>query len=295
MNFQSLLQRKNIVLLDGAMGSELQRRGFGTSLPLWSATASTEAPELLREIHSDYIKAGADIITANTFRTSRYTYAKIGRESEADLAMNSAVEIARMAVKQSGRSILIAGSVTTLEDCYEPKKVPDNAVLQKYHRHQINALAEMDVDFILLETMNNSREALLSSQIAAKTGKAFAISLITNGNGQLMSGDDLTDTVLKIAQFKPSAILLNCRSLQTINRDLPTLQQAWQGHCGAYANGYGNPDHDWGWISDSNKTDSLQDFINTNDNWIRSGIKIIGGCCGTTPMHIAELNKLTNG
>ena len=78
MNLQKRLEQKSVIILDGALGTELQRRGVKTKLPLWSAEALLENPKLVQEIHEDYIGAGAEIITANTFRTNVRTIKKAG-------------------------------------------------------------------------------------------------------------------------------------------------------------------------------------------------------------------------
>jgi homocysteine S-methyltransferase len=97
------------LLLDGATGTELQRRGVNTGLPLWSARALIEAPEVLRSIHADYINAGADIITTNTFRTKRRTLERAGIGSRARELTRLAVQIARDAAQSVDRKIFVAG------------------------------------------------------------------------------------------------------------------------------------------------------------------------------------------
>ena len=119
-------KKEKIYHLAGATGTEILRRGFPTKLPLWSAQVLFEKPELLEQIYLDYIEAGADIITTNTFRTQRRTLAKAGRAGETERINRLAVDIAVQARKKSKatRPIYIAGSITTLEDCYRPDLIP---------------------------------------------------------------------------------------------------------------------------------------------------------------------------
>src|SRR2546427_6160361 len=80
------LTRGEIVLLDGALGTELERRGISIRLPLWSAQALLDAPDRVREIHEEYVRAGAEILIANTFRTTPRTLGKAGRSEPAEEA-----------------------------------------------------------------------------------------------------------------------------------------------------------------------------------------------------------------
>src|SRR5207253_2975605 len=110
------------ILLDGATGTELERRGFALEKPGWSARAIDEAPELLQTIHRDYVEAGAEIITANTFRLHRRNLAAWGAEEEQPRLVGKAVELARRA---AGGRALVAASLAPLGDCYSPDEVPD--------------------------------------------------------------------------------------------------------------------------------------------------------------------------
>src|SRR5260221_11158877 len=118
------------LILDGATGTELERRGFATRLPLWSAGAIDADPELVARIHADYLAAGVDVITANTFRTQRRTLAHAGSGARAEELTCRAVELARRA---AGDRAWVFGSSSTLEDCYHPERVPDPALLARAH------------------------------------------------------------------------------------------------------------------------------------------------------------------
>ncbi len=109
-----------ILLLDGATGTELDRRGVDISLPLWSARAIIDAPQAVQDIHSEYLAAGADAITANTFRTHRRSLAKAGLGDQAAELTRHAVQIATRARDQHNPAAMVLGSVAPLEDCYRP-------------------------------------------------------------------------------------------------------------------------------------------------------------------------------
>ncbi len=141
------------------MGTELQRRDANTTLPLWSAQALLKDPELVWTIHGDDAASGAEILTANTFRTHARTLAKAGMgERSAELSA-LAIQLAHQGASLRGREIFVAGSLSPLEDCYRPDLAPDQASVEREHAAQARFLADAGVDLILAETHNSVREA----------------------------------------------------------------------------------------------------------------------------------------
>ncbi|MFN7842312.1 MAG: homocysteine S-methyltransferase family protein, partial [Pirellula sp.] len=145
--------KSKLLLLDGATGTELNRRGVDTGLPLWSANALTidSGLNILREVHLDYLNAGADIITTNTFRTNRR--ALVGKGFSARELTLRAVSTAREAVAEFGKPALVAGSVSSLEDCYRPDLVPSDDECIDEHTERIDHLVQGGIDLLLIETM----------------------------------------------------------------------------------------------------------------------------------------------
>ncbi len=146
-SIQERLREKPVVLLDGAMGTELFRRGIETRLPVWSAQALVTHPGVVREIHQDYIRAGAEIITANTFRTTTRTLAKKTMANRArELTFLAAEEAKEARAQTANHPVWIAGSVAPLEDCYEPNLVPDSETAFQEHSEFVGWLVEAGVD-----------------------------------------------------------------------------------------------------------------------------------------------------
>src|SRR5215510_8802405 len=114
------------LLLDGALGTELERRGSSAALPLWSTHALLRDPALVQAVHADYVAAGAEVLTANTFRTQRRVLARAGIGKRARELTLLAVDLARRASegarsgRGAGRRAFVVGSAPTLEDCYRP-------------------------------------------------------------------------------------------------------------------------------------------------------------------------------
>src|SRR5260221_3956648 len=150
MSFLKRLAQARPILLDGATGTELNRRGVNTDLPLWSANALLTAPEVLGQIHADYIRAGAEMVTANTFRAHRRSLAGGGPaygERAAEL-VRQAVALARAAAAPAaaGREVFVAGSQAPLEDCYSPQLVPPQAECEREHAEMAQHLAAAGAD-----------------------------------------------------------------------------------------------------------------------------------------------------
>ena len=275
------------LILDGATGTELNRRGVDTGLPMWSANALTNDAGLgtLRQIHLDYLNAGANIITANTFRTHRRALA--GKGYQARALTKRAVETAQEAVAQFGAQSArqIAGSVAPLEDCYLPQLVPPDDQCRAEHSERIHHLVEAGVDILLIETMNTIREAVIAAKLATITGLPTIVSFVCDVEGQILSGESLTTAAEILRPLGVAGLGVNCGPAHTLAKPLVELRAA----CGPEFPliGYGNigyADDDQGWVNtDAVDPDSYARYAK---EW---PVQIVGGCCGTTPEHIGRL------
>lgn len=284
------IRNNQLIILDGALGTELQRRGISTKLPLWSAQSIVDNPDDIISIHKDYIASGADIITTNTFRTNRITLAKANKQQYAKEWNTRAVELAKNAIQESeNKNILTAGSVAPSEDCYEPSLCPDYKTAYLDHEEQIRYLVEAGVDFILLETFNQLSEAQAAMDAARHNNIPFWISWVAKDENSLLSDESLLRAIDISKKSEADAILLNCRSAELITQTLEKNIQSLPPVFGAYANGSGCPDDDLGWKFDSR--DDLQKYLKFAKKWRQLGATIIGGCCGTTPQYINKLKQ----
>ena len=282
------------ILLDGPTGTELQRRGFDTHLPLWSARALVEAPELVRQIHLEYIQAGADIITTNSFRTNRRVLERAGySQKDAEDLTHLSIELARKAVAISGREdVLIAGSDAPVEDCYSPDLVPIDGELFQEHEEHIRWLVEGGCDLLLLETMNTLREAEAACRAASVFDLPFIVSLVTDPSGEsILSGESLIEGASVLAGYEPMAILTNCSAPGAVLRATGILADTkektggdWK--FGGYANS-GAPDPVLGW--EFVRTVPVDKFVESVTQMLQTGASLVGSCCGTTPEYTREL------
>lgn len=280
------------LLLDGALGSELDRRGIDTSLPLWSARALLEDPTALLAIQREYAEAGADILTANTFRTQRRTLAKAGIGEEAGELTAIAVHLARAAASTVTPIPFVAGSMAPLEDCYRPDLVPDAAELDAEHAEVARSLAAAGVDLLLLETMNTAREAVAAARAARATKLPVLVGLVCDANGRMLSGEDPGRVAASLADVGVDGVLINCAPAPDLLRALRRVVEAVDLPTGAYGN-VGEADEEGNWIN----TDAVDPkaYARHAASWLDAGARIIGSCCGTTPAHTKALRVLING
>lgn len=290
LKFAEFVSSAPVVVFAGAMGTELQRRGYKTALPLWSAAANLDAPGLVEQIHADYFAAGADVAVTNTFRTTPRAFRKAGREGEAKDALKAAVSIAHRAKKRAGRPVFVGGSFAPLEDCYRPDLVPGEAELRREHGLHAARLAEEGVDFLLAETINAGAEAAIMAEAASATGLPFIASFVVDSNARLLDGTALSEVIERTDFPGRVGVSLNCRPVDTMNTAFRTLLADYDGVIGLYPNGVGHAHDDLGWRFDR-RHDSIDGFVESALQWKRSGAKIIGGCCGTTPDYIRALSQ----
>ncbi len=285
----TLLATGEPILLDGAVGTELDRRGVPTTLPLWSAVGLLDAPEVVRQIHRDYAVAGADVLVTNTFRATSRTLAKTNRTTANVVAINNlAVELARQAAITARRAVLVAGSIAPLEDCYSPWLSPPFEVALAEHREQARLLAGAGADFLMVETMPLATEAEAAVIAAHETGLEVTVGFVLGNDGRLLSGESLAEAVARVAHHDVKAVFVNCAPPPVITRALRELRELTNLPLGGYAN-LGMAESTVGWSADESV--GGEDYADAAMEWLDLGARIIGGCCGTRPEHIAALRR----
>jgi S-methylmethionine-dependent homocysteine/selenocysteine methylase len=271
----------DILLLDGATGSELERRGVDIGLPLWSANAILHAPDTLRNVHTAYLSAGAGAITTNTFRTHERSLAKAGIGHLAADLTRRAVGIAQAARDDTNSDALVFGSVAPLEDCYSPDRAPDTDTCRDEHAQHIGNLVDAGVDLVLIETMCSAREAMAAVGAAQELAPgAWSICFCLSPNGALLDGTPIEE--ITPALSGAAFIGVNCVSAPSLAEHVKRLRVTFHNNMriAAYGN-IGYADKDGAWVS----TDAVDPdrFAEYGMAWIDAGASVVGGCCGTTP------------
>lgn len=290
------------ILLSGGFGTELHRRGVPTPLPLWSSGAVATHPTWVQALHRDYVLAGAQIVTANTFRADRVSLAQLGRSNETRSLNKVAVRLARDGVADAfaarpdvaSRSmpILVAGSVAPIADCYEPTQAPDEQTLIIEHGIRMGHLLAAGADLAMVETMNNIPEARIALEAAAHGQLPAMIAFTCAPGARLLSGAPLVEAVHAVEPLGPLAILVNCCAPPVATEALEALRGLTSLPVGVYANGRGEADPGHGWRFGGGNPDRR--YVREARRWLQLGATIIGGCCGTTPRTIRRLARLVN-
>lgn len=289
MKFSEFFQRSSPIVLDGAMGTLLESRGYYLPPPVWSAAVVEQSPETITEIHREYINAGARIITTATFRTTAYVYARLGDADKAGRLTEQAVNCAREA-RDDREDLFIAGSVAPLEDCYRPDLVPDSETLYREHRKRIRQLTDAGVDCLLIETMNNVREAVMCAEIAEESGMPFIVSFICESAKSILSGEHVDAGRDAVAKYHPHAVLVNCTSPGVIRDILARWHKKGNIPCGGYANVGSSEPRQGGIIS---SVLSPEEYLHKVRQWMEYQPSLIGACCGSGPEHIRAISELT--
>lgn len=296
MNKISKLQKKlkngECVILDSAMGSEIQSRGIHTTLPLWSADALFENADIVQKIHEDNIKAGAEIIITDTFRTTKRAFLKKGIEEQASAMAKKAVAAARNAITavKPKHEVYIAASVAPLEECYSPELTPPTAEMNKEHMEIVRDLKDGGADFILFETMITLGETISGLQAAQKLGIPAAVCFCLNDNLALLSGEKLEDVLPIIEKYNPIYVGVNCVDAHIATKAIRLFKSLTTLPVCVYAQGDGGVDKFEGWKN--TEESKLDYYIQEAKHWAADGAQIIGGCCGTSPTYVVALKQL---
>ncbi|TWT82715.1 Homocysteine S-methyltransferase [Planctomycetes bacterium CA13] len=267
----------SIVLLDGPIGTQLSCRGVAVDLPSWSARAINTAPEILSQIHRDYADAGAVVHTANTFRTRHRTVGNNWRELTA-----KAVEIARHSVPIGHR---IAGSLAPIFDCYRPDLSPSHP--RNEHAEMAIELASAGCDLVLCETFPHVGEAIVAVDESVKTGLETWVAFTAGPNADLLSPYEMAEGARCAVDAGAATVLVNCTSAAQTTPFVKSLAGAKLNvPIGAYANA-GPAEDCLGFANVSEH--GIKQYCDFALQWIELGATLIGGCCGTGPMHIRAI------
>ena len=288
----------SVILMDGGMGQELLRRSGRAPTPLWSAEVMMHEPELVEDLHLDFIRAGARTITVNAYSATRPKLAREGAEDRFEALQRTACEIAARARDRSGEAVTITGCLPPLKASYRPEVTdPLDRIEAAYA--EIAALQSPFVDVMLAETMGSAEEAKGAARGAAAgaAGKPIwvAWTLADDTGARLRSGERLAQANAALDGLPVAARLLNCSRPEAIDAAMHELADLG-GPFGAYANGFSG-------ISDAFQPGGTVDVLEARTDlgpaayaehamrWVEAGAAVVGGCCEVGPAHIAEIAR----
>jgi S-methylmethionine-dependent homocysteine/selenocysteine methylase len=280
------------LLLDGGMGEAIAARGLRQpGSPFWSGRALIEARDVVQALHEAFIAAGADMIITNTYGVVRAFMAELGNEERFGELNRVAGELAVAARDAQGRGTLIAGSLPPLSASYEPGRVGAEDRLAELYVEQAALLAPY-VDLFIGETLTTVAETRAVAVAAGRTGKPVWIgwSLHETKTGCLKDGTPVGEAAAAVADAPVQVFLANCCSPEAITRAMPAMM-ALGTPTGGYANTFHPIDPDAKHIDRRDDLDAAA-YADHVEDWIDMGARIVGGCCGTTPAHIARIRGM---
>ena len=287
MNLLETISEKTLVA-DGAMGTMLHARGVGFDKCFDELNLTN--PIAVAEIHREYIEAGAELIITNTFSANRYKLTKHGLQDDVIAINRAGVELAKRIVSASFKDVLIAGDVGPLGVRIAPYGRVKLEEARAAFAEQIKALAEAGADLIVIETMSDIYEIQEAVKAAKETCSLPVVASVTfTRDDRTLLGDSPAKVARRIAEAGADVIGVNCsggpsqllRILKQMRQAVPTGKFWVKPNAGW-------PEQVSGRIMYPADAEYFGDYALS---FRAAGANIVGGCCGTTPQHIASMKK----
>lgn len=296
-----------IILLDGGVSTEVQKRGASMDPNVWSGLTTKTNPDVVREVHEDYIRAGSEVITANTYSTARHVLESIMLGHEAKLINFKSVQLAKEARDNAAdRDVWIAGSMSSMPPLTSDHEVVIDAHAEASYREQAEVLAQAGVDLIITEMMRDIENATMVVNAALATGLPVWVgfSTMVDDSGMDVRGLHWKNThdIENAQDFSAIVDAVCSQSIQAagimhtriggIDPALEVLNKHWTGAKMAYAETGEFIKPDWHF----EEACSPQDYVADIRKWVdRYQLQIVGGCCGTGPEHIRLIRQYLDG
>lgn len=298
---KSRIDHGDIILLDGATGTELQRRGAPMDPAAWCGPATLENDHILTAIHSDYIEAGSDVVTVNTFAASKIMLKAAGLADRSDEIVTRAVDAALKARTLTGKApVVVAGSLSHMVPVAEgtakvdPAKIPSEAEISDAFHSVAHTLKRAGAELIMLEMMYEPKRTKLAVEAALSTGLPvwFGMSARRGGDGKVKAFHHLEDLpIADIIKLVPAqgidAVGVMHTGAEVISDTIAEIKQHFKGPLAAYPDSGYFEMPDWKFV-DIIPPDRYGQFVR---QWLKSGVQMIGGCCGLGLDHIREAKR----
>ena len=314
---QDKLNNGKIVILDGANGSELEKRGAKMDRAGWCGPASITHPKILEDIHKDYIKAGAEVITTNTFSSARHVLEYSTFKDQTVAINEKAMECAISARNHfPDKKVAIAGSISLslvadiIDEINDPAEFRnnmkaefteksirqdnfDNKKILKNFEEQISIFKKYNIDLIILEMIINPSICKPAIEAALDSGLPVWLGLSCGDESEEGDLFAFENSKIKFSETLTTinndfdAVLLMHSETKNITKGLKEIKSEWKGHLGAYPHKgtYVRPN----WNFDKNYTPEM--YSEDMQGWVDQGVRIIGSCCGMGPEYTSLLRK----
>lgn len=294
------MSERPLIILDGGMGRELQRRGAPFRQPEWSALALSEAPQAVVAVHSAYIEAGASVITSNSYAVVPFHIGEARFAAEGQALAATAGQLARTAADASAQPVRVAGSLPPLFGSYRPDLYTAERV-DEVLTPLLRGLAPY-IDLWLAETQSAIAEVQAIHARLPQDGKPFWVSFTlqdedTDDTPRLRSGEPVSSAAEAVAKLGVETLLFNCSQPEVIGAAIDAAKAVFSRlgvdiAIGAYANAFPPQPKD---AKANDGLDELRDdldppgYLRWTQDWRARGASLLGGCCGIGPEHIAQL------
>lgn len=282
------------LIIDGGMGTQLQNSGVPMDGRVWSGRSVLSHPEAVVQAHEAFIQAGAEVIIANTFAAARHMLEPGGLGEQVEEININAVRLAKQARDNVAENpVAIAGSICEWAPTDDPKWHNPKAVGESA-REQAELLAEAGVDLIALEMCEEIELSIAATEAALQTGLPIWIGMSAQthkGYDSLSVFDyptlDFESLVKALARYPAMMMNIMHTPITDIDESLAIVKQYWGGPIGIYPESGYFTMPDWQFI-DIIEPDELAKLA---QHWVQDGVRMVGGCCGLGPLHIAALSN----
>ena len=296
------LREGGMALLDGATGTELQRRGAAMDAASWCAPATLVHERLLQSIHADYIRAGARVVTANTFAASPMMLRPSGLAQRSAEIVERAVGAARAARDSTagGDKVVLAGSLSHMvpmahgSATLDPAKMPSSSEMAESFQAVARGLKDAGCDLILLEMMHAPARVALALEAALATGLPvwFGLSARRGAAGRAVSFHSFEELpISSVAALIPADCIdvagVMHSGAEIMQSALEELRASFKGPLMAYPDSGYFEMPDWRFV-DTITPERFEQFCL---QWLRAGVQLIGGCCGLGVAHIEAASR----
>lgn len=287
------LAEPRLILIDGGTGTEMEKRGARMEDEGWTASSTLTEPEMLRQIHKDYVDAGAEVIITNTFSCSKHIMKRCGLEDRFEEVNRLATQIACDVRDnhEADHQVWVAGSISP---AVHFGTQPDEKTARDNFKEQAHILAESGVDFFMLEMLRDVEQTTYIMDAVNETGLPVIMGFTTlrDEEGQVQLGvssvgGTFEEVFTAVDTRNVPLVTIMHTLIENIDPSLELIKQHWSGPLGVYAH-YGHfvmPN----WIfTDTITPEAYADAV---QGWVNQGVRLIGGCCGIGPAHIKELSR----
>lgn len=283
----------NVGFLDGGVGQEIFQRAGKPRHPLWSVDVMMNQPDIVREVHSDYLNAGAKTLCMNTYTATPTRLKRAGVNHPIEAIYSLASNTLNSIRESSDTQFDIAGVLAPIEGSYLPN--PPRSYQSLLDEFRLICALQPAVDLLMIETMSNSIEARAACLAAKETGKMYTLGIRVEPNGLLRSGETVEELIAAVKEFEPDGYWINCSAPEEVPVALKQIANQHKPF-GAYANGFSS-------IEPLAAGNSVAELMERKDltplqyaelalDWYQSGARLIGGCCAISPMHMRQTAEL---